>query len=87
MKISIPSGGFQFDLTRNVGVSLKFYVGSLRKNHLHRIFPANSIKSALRSISFILVDMGAKPKPFSKTGISVSIKIFLLRLNTDLKEN
>ena len=88
-KISIAGrllGGFQFDLTLNAGASLKFSVGSFRKNHLHLIFLANLLKSVLSSVSFILVGAGAKPKPFSETRISVSVKTFLLRLNTESEQ-
>ena len=59
-------GEFQFDLTRNLGASLKFSVGWLRRNYLHFIFLASLLKSAIRSFSFILVGVGAKPKPFSR---------------------
>ena len=44
------------------------------------------LKLLLRSISFLLVDMVANLKPFSKTLISVSIKTFLLRLNKVLEQ-
>ena len=81
-----PLGRFQFDLKRNAGASQKFLVGSLRKNHLHLIFLANLLISALRSVSLILVRVRAKPKSFSKTRISVSVKTFLLRLNMDLEQ-
>ena len=65
-----PLGEFQFDLTRNEGASLNFSIGSLRINHLHQMFLANSVKAPLRSVSFILVAVRAYSKSFSKTRIA-----------------
>ena len=44
--------------------------------------PSNSSKSDLRSGSLILSSIGAKSNPFSSTLISISVKTFLLKLNT-----
>ena len=79
-------GRFQFDLTRDVGASPKFSVVLPRQNQLRPIFIANSLKSALRSVSFISVGVGAKPQPFLKTSVSVSVKTFVRRSNTDLEQ-
>ena len=43
-------------------------------------------KSLCKSVSLINDGVGEKPKPFSRTLISVSDNTFLLRLNTESEE-
>ena len=41
----------------------------------------HSLKSRLRVLALILAIFGENPKTFSKTGISLSVKTFLIKLN------
>ena len=50
------------------------------------MFLAKSSKSLYKSASLIKDGVGEKPKPFSRTLISVSDNTFLLRLNTESVE-
>ena len=77
-----PGGGFQLDLGRKAGTTVKFGDGSSLEDHLDLIFLINSPKSLLRSPLLVVIGVGTKPYPFSKTLVSVSLSTFLLRLNT-----
>ena len=77
-----PLGGIQVDLGENAGILLNSFVGSSLKYHFVLMRLQNSLKSVRNSGSLILFCIGAKFKPFSKTLISVSVRILLLKLNT-----
>ena len=77
-----PLGGIQVDLGENAGILLNSFVGSSLKYHFVLMRLQNSLKSVRNSGSLIIFCIGAKFKPFSKTVISVSVRILLLKLNT-----
>ena len=61
---------------------LKSGLGSFLKCHLTCTLQQNSSKSLLSPGSLIFLWIGAKSRPFSKILISVSVRTFLLKLNT-----
>ena len=82
--LGCPLGGVQIDLGEKAGILLNSFVGSSLKYHFVLMRLQNLLKSVRNSGSLILFCIGAKFKfnPFSKTLISVSVRIFLLKLNT-----
>ena len=75
-KAGEPFGGFHVDLSSYFETSEGIYWLSFLKYHLHLIFLAKSSKSLCKSASLINDGVGEKPKPFSKTLISVLDNIY-----------
>ena len=70
-------------MVEKTGILLNSFVGSFLKYHSVLMRLQNSLKSAHNSGKLILLRTGAKFKPFSKTFVSVSVRVLLLKVNRE----